>query len=108
MPTLARAEVKAALRELAEFGPNPPGRSVKTLGKGVGGLWQMSLKVQKEQVRLLYFPWGRKIIVLVSAFKKTSPQVQEREYQTAKDRRKEAERRLAQGGPNDDQLAPLH
>jgi len=97
LPTAARAELKAALLDLARFGPNPPARNVKNLGKANAGLWQLNLKVNKEQIRLLYFPWGGRIVVVVSAFKKTSKQLQEREYQTAMSRKKEAERRLSDG-----------
>ena len=97
LPASARAGVKLALSELARFGPNPSVRSVKNLGKKNDGLWQLSLKVDREQIRLLYFPWRNRIIVLVSAFKKTSPQLQQREYEAAVARKKEAERRLRDG-----------
>lgn len=97
LPTGARAEVKVALRELQRFGPSPPARTVKNLGKAKDGLWQLNLKVNREQIRLLYFPWGGRIIVVLSVFKKTS-KLQQREYETAMQRKKEAERRLG----NDD------
>ncbi|MCR6646486.1 MAG: type II toxin-antitoxin system RelE/ParE family toxin [Terricaulis sp.] len=95
LPAEARAEVASVIRDLATYGPEPPAREAKTLkGKHLKGLWQLSLKVNKEQIRLVYFVWGETIIVVVSVFKKTSPQLQVREHSTAAERKKTAERIL--------------
>lgn len=91
-----KIEVKAALRDMQRFGPRPEGRDVKTLGKQIGQLWQMNLKVNREQIRILYFPNGTAEIVLVSVFTKTSPQEEDREYERAVRRRAEAEVILAE------------
>lgn len=86
-----RIEVKAALLDLHRFGPQPEGRHVKPLGKKIGYLWQMNLKVNREQVRILYFPNGQDEIVVVSVFTKTSPQEEQREYGNAVARKAQAE-----------------
>jgi phage-related protein len=96
LETAPKAEVKAALRDMQRFGPSPEGRNVKNLGKDVGYLWQMNLKANREQIRILYFPHGASDIVIVSVFMKTSPQEQEREYKNAVKRRGDAENVLAE------------
>lgn len=109
LPIEARAEVASAIRDLATYGPEPPARETKTLkGKHLKGLWQLSLKVNKEQIRLVYFVWGEAIIVVVSVFKKTSPQLQDREHATAAERKKTAERILRTAQDGNEQLATLN
>ena len=96
LETGLRREAKAAIRDLARSGPAPPGRTVKKLGKQLGYLWQMNLKVNREQLRILYFPHGQNEIVLVSVFTKGSPQEQQRAYETAVRRKADAETILAE------------
>jgi hypothetical protein len=89
------------IRELARQGPSPAGYDVKTLGKGKDGLWQINLKVQKRQIRILYAPY-RETIVLFRIHKKGSPQEQRRAYSLAVKRKREhdklTERRSSHDG----------
>lgn len=71
-------------------GPSPIGYRVKVLGARMGGLWQINLKVQKRQVRVLYAPYGQ-TIVLFRIHKKGSPQEQTRAYDLAKKRKQDHE-----------------
>lgn len=77
------------IRELGEVGPSPEIYSVKTLGKKLGGLWQINLRVPR-QVRVLYAPYGNKIVIFC-IHKKSSPQEQSRGYETAMRRKAEYE-----------------
>jgi hypothetical protein len=85
IPTLDRL-----LLTLREHGPSPSGYSVKNLGKKRSGLWQINLKVERRQVRVLYAPYGTSII-LFRIHKKSSPQEQERAYKLAATRKTEYE-----------------
>ena len=82
--------IDALLLNFTRHGPSPDGYSVKTLGKEFGGLWQINLKVQKRQVRVLYAPYGQQI-VLFRIHKKGSPQEQRRAYGLAIQRKREFE-----------------
>jgi Phage derived protein Gp49-like (DUF891) len=86
----AEANIDVLVRELARRGPSPGGYDVKTLGKEKGGLWQIKLKVQKRQIRILYAPY-RETIVLFRIHKKGSPQEQQRAYSLAMKRKREYE-----------------
>jgi hypothetical protein len=71
-------------------GPSPDGYGVKTLGKQLAGLWQVNLKVQKRQVRVLYSSYGQQI-VLFRIHKKGSTQEQQRAYELAVRRKRQFE-----------------
>ena len=86
----AGADIDVLIRELARRGPSPAGYDVKTLGKGKEGLWQINLKVQKRQIRILYAPY-RETIVLFRIHNKGSPQEQRRAYSLAEKRKREYE-----------------
>jgi hypothetical protein len=75
---------------LQQYGPSPEIYRVKSLGKKMGGLWQINLKIEKRQVRVLYAPYGR-TIVLFRIHKKGSRQEQQRAYELAKDRKRQYE-----------------
>jgi hypothetical protein len=94
----ARVDIDVALRELRRQGPSPLGYTVKNLGKAKGYLWQLNLKVQRRQIRILYAPYNQ-IIVVFKIHKKSSPQEQEGAYVTAMARKNQAER-LMKGGMN--------
>ncbi len=79
----AREVIDVLLQAMGEHGPSPPGYRVKTLGKKLAGLWQIDLKVEQRQVRVLYSPYGQ-TVVLFRIHKKSSPQEQSRAYQLAK------------------------
>jgi len=87
----AVAAIDVLFIQMRRYGPNPPGYSIKTLGKRHNGLWQLNLKVEKRQVRLLYAPYGNDI-VFFRIHKKSSPQEQERAYALAARRKAEFER----------------
>jgi hypothetical protein len=86
--------IDALIRNFRRRGPSPDGYGVKTLGKQLSGLWQINLKVEKRQVRVLYAPYVE-LIVLFRIHKKGSPQEQRRAYELAGQRKRafEAERK---------------
>jgi hypothetical protein len=83
-------QIDALIRAMQRQGPSPEGFSVKTLGKGKGGLWQVNLKVQKRQIRILFVPYASDI-VWFRIHKKSSPQEQQRAYDLAVKRKREYE-----------------
>lgn len=78
------------IRAMEAHGPSPPGYSIKNLGKNKGGLWQVNLKVKQRQVRVLYAPYGQRI-VLFRIHKKSSPAEQNNAYGLAMKRKAEYE-----------------
>jgi hypothetical protein len=98
----AREVIDVLLIAMMQEGPSPEGYAVKTLGRKMDGLWQVNLKVEKRQVRLLYAPYGESI-VLFRIHKKGSPQEQKRAYELAGRRKREYEhaRRLIGQSSND-------
>lgn len=104
----AREVVDVLLIVMAREGPSPEGYNVKALGGKKNGLWQINLKVEKRQVRLLYAPYGE-TIVLFRIHKKASPQEQERAYELAARRKREYERARSQSGrPSHDGNRTIH
>jgi hypothetical protein len=97
----ARAAIDVALNEMRRQGPSPAGYQVKNLGKAKHFLWQLNLKVANRQLRILYAPY-KNLIVVFRIHKKSSPQEQQREYTTAMNRKKQAERVLQSGGVTHD------
>jgi hypothetical protein len=87
--------IDALLGTMRREGPSPEGYSFKPLGKQKGGLWQINLRVEKRQVRILYAPDGQDII-LFRIHKKGSPQEQKRAYELAQRRKREYEHRKQQ------------
>src|SRR6266852_4508101 len=85
-----REVIDTLILNLKAQGPSPAGYRVKTLGVTMGGLWQISLKVEKRQVRVLYAPYGQ-MIILFRIHKKSSPQEKTRAYKLAKTRKREYE-----------------
>src|SRR5262249_30652677 len=88
----ARAVIDVLLRNMQAEGPSPEGYQVKALGKKKSGLWQVNLKVEQRQIRVLYAPDGQQII-LFRIHRKGSPQEQNRAYELAQTRKREYERR---------------
>ena len=86
----AKEVIDTLLLNMRREGPSPSGYQVKTLGARMAGLWQINLKVEKRQVRVLYAPYGE-TIVLFRIHKKGSPQEQTRAYDLAKRRKTEYE-----------------
>jgi hypothetical protein len=89
----AEATIDVLIGRMKNVGPSPDGYQVKSLGKKRGGLWQINLKVEKRQVRILYAPYYD-VIVLFRIHKKSSPQEQERAYELARKRKREYEQRF--------------
>src|SRR5215470_4365237 len=90
----AREVIDTLILRLRSQGPSPPGYQVKTLGAKMGGLWQINLRVMSRQVRVLYAPYDR-VIVIFRIHKKGSPQEQTRAYELAKRRKREYDSRRA-------------
>lgn len=93
----AKPEIDAALRALRRLGPKLEEYGAKCLGQSQDGLWQLSFKVIRKQIRILYAPYDDMIVVF-RIHPKTSPQEQERAYSLACDRKKQAERRMREHG----------
>jgi hypothetical protein len=93
----AKPNIDAALRALAKFGPMREEYGAKNLGQSKGGLWQLGFKVNRKQIRILYAPY-KDVIVIYCIHPKTSPQEQERAYERAMKRKREAERKMNQNG----------
>lgn len=91
----AEAIIDTLLLNLAAHGPSPDGYRVKVLGATKRGLWQINLKVEGRQIRVLYAPYGQ-TVVLFRIHKKGSPQEQSRAYDLAVNRKREYERLVAQ------------
>ncbi len=87
----ARVEIDVLISQMRELGPSPDGYAFKPLGKKRGGLWQINLKVEKRQIRVLYAPY-KQTIVIFRIHKKGSPQEQDRAYELATKRKSEYER----------------
>ncbi len=90
----ARASLSVLIRKMMDHGPSPGGYAIKTLGKAHGKLWQINLKVEKRQVRVLYAPYIQKIVIF-RIHKKSSPQEQQRAYALAAKRKREYELRAS-------------
>ncbi len=95
----AKPDIMVLIRRLAAAGPSPDGYAVKTLGSKRDGLWQINLKIQKRQVRILYAPYGKKI-VLFRIHRKSSSQEQERAYVVAQKRKREYEAQSQKAKPS--------
>lgn len=80
--------IDVLIGELRRQGPSPDGYHAKNLGGRMGGLWQINLKVEKRQIRVLYAPY-KSVIVLFRIHKKSSSQEQSRAYDLAKARKTE-------------------
>jgi hypothetical protein len=93
----AQPEIDVALAALRDQGPQPTGFNVKNLGKAKNYLWQLSLKVEKRQIRILYSPY-KAAIVLFHIHKKSSPQEQQRAYSKAMTRKSQAETVMRDSG----------
>jgi hypothetical protein len=78
----ARAVIDVLISHLSVQGPSPLGYHVKVLGKKLNHLWQINLKVEKRQIRILYAPYGFEIIFF-RIHKKGSPQEQSTAYELA-------------------------
>lgn len=96
LPLDAANAIMVLLRLMRTDGPKPKGYKIKPLPGKWHGLDQVNMKINKEQIRMLFSVYARKIVVF-SAFKKTSPQIEKRMYQRALDRKKTAEIMLRSG-----------
>lgn len=101
-----KPDIDAALRALSRFGPQREEYGAKCLGQGQDGLWQLGFKVNRKRIRILYAPYGD-VIAIFRIHPKTSPQEQERAYALARDRKKQAERRMKELGGARDGLPPI-
>jgi len=103
----AKVDIDVVLQQLRTQGPSPLGYNVKNLGKSKGYLWQLNIKVQRKQIRILYSPY-RQVIVLFRIHKKGSPQEQQRAYVEAMTRKRAAENAMQQAGYTHVGLATVH
>ena len=93
----AKAAIDVALRELMVQGPSPLGYNFKNLGKHKAYLWQINLKINKRQIRILYAPYS-KVIVIFRIHKKGSGQEQQLAYKLAMKRKQQAEESMRSVG----------
>jgi hypothetical protein len=105
----AHVAIATALHALRTRGPYLEEYGYKNLGKAKGSLWQINFKViaTKRQVRILYAPYHQTIIVFM-IHKKSSSQEQQRAYERAADRKRQAERIIGSGGVGIAGLPTLH
>jgi hypothetical protein len=55
----ARAIIDVLISRMRSEGCSPEGYASKALGKRMAGLWQINLRAQKRQVRILYAPYDQ-------------------------------------------------
>src|SRR4051812_22063102 len=89
LPSAAESAVLVMLKEMRRAGPMPEEYKIKPLKRHLHGLKQANLKVNNEHIRVLFSVY-RSVIVVFHVFKKTSPQIEQRGYQKALDRKKQA------------------
>src|SRR5688500_3359629 len=90
LSTDAAAAVMVMLRTMRKEGPWPRAYKIKPLKKRLHGINQVNLKINKEQIRVLYSVSSAQI-VLLHVFHKTSAQLEQRGYDLALKRKKTAE-----------------
>jgi hypothetical protein len=86
----AKPVIAVLIQNLSTEGPSPAAYQVKNLGRKMDGLWQINLRVEGRQVRVLFAPYGQ-LIVLFRIHKKSSPAEQTRAYELARKRKREYE-----------------
>lgn len=84
----AAAAIAVLIMELEKQGPSPDGYRFKNLGKRKSYLWQINLKGEGRQVRILYAPYKKKIVIF-RIHKKSSPQEQQHAYDLAVARKRQ-------------------
>lgn len=106
LPVAAATAVLVMLRVMRERGPRPEEYNVKPLSGRLHGLNQVNMKINKEQIRVLFSVYDKFQVVVFHVFKKTSPQIEQRGYDKALGRKRQAELFMARG--QHDQLSTLH
>lgn len=96
LPVAAETAVLVMLREMRVSGPMPEEYNIKPLRGHLHGLKQVNLKINREQIRVLFSIYGQQIVVL-HVFKKTSPQIETRGYEKALDRKAQLEDMMRRG-----------
>src|SRR5438132_9811885 len=94
LPVGAQAAIAVMFREMRRRGPRPEEYRVKPLSRQLRGLNQVNLKINREQIRLLFSVYATRIVIF-HVFRKTSPQVEQRGYDKALARKKSAESVMA-------------
>ena len=89
LPPAAAESVLVMLRAMRARGPILEEYKTKRLSGHLQGLIQVSMKINREQIRILYSVYGLQIVIF-HVFKKTSPQVERRGYDKALKRKKTA------------------
>jgi hypothetical protein len=91
------ADIDTVLVAMRASGPRLEGFSVKNLGKKLDGLWQLNLKSDGRQVRILFAPYGDRMVVFL-IHKKSSPEEQKRAYKIASKRKRELDTKIKGSG----------
>lgn len=99
LPPDAEVAILVMLRAMRLRGAWLEEYTIKPLPGRLHGLNQVNMKVNGEQIRVLFSVYGQ-CIVVYRAFKKTSPQIEQRAYDIALNRKNAAEQILA-GGKNE-------
>lgn len=94
---MAVVAIDVALRALRMNGPRLDEYGFKPLGKELDGLWQINFKVNRQQIRILYAPYGMAIVIF-RIHKKSSDQEQQRAYKLAGKRKREADKIIKSKG----------
>jgi len=93
----AQETIDVLLLKMKKEGPAPSGYKSRHHGKGLSGIWQINLKVEKRQIRVLYAQYGLYLVIL-HIHKKSSPQEQAAGYALAVARKKTVDQLMAQKG----------
>lgn len=103
----ADADIDVLLNMMRSEGPKPPGYKWKYHGKKFSYIWQINLKVERRQIRILYVSIGLYIVIL-HIHKKSSPQEQTAGYATAVRRKKAMDQLMTQKGTGPSGLYPVN
>lgn len=92
----AQAKLDVLFEQMKKEGPQPLGYKSKHHGQRLASIWQINLKVEGRQIRVLYAQYD-KILVILHIHKKSSPQEQQAGYATAKARKQTLDVMIKEG-----------
>jgi len=87
------ADIDMALQTLKADGTRTEIYSVKNLGKLKEYLWQLNLRSDGQQIRILFAPYNKMIVVFL-IHKKSSPEEQQRAYKLAMKRKRQLDNEM--------------
>ena len=103
----ADAAIDVLLNRMRSEGPKPLGYKWNHHGKKLSYIWQINLKVEQRQIRVLFANYGLYIVIL-HIHKKSSTQEQAAGYVTAIRRKKAVDQLMAAKGTGPSGLYSIH